>query len=368
MKFNKELKNLKNYIPGEAIDSIQREFNIKKENIIKLASNENPYGASKKVIKVIKKHAKNINIYPDDSMFELKNALAKKFKIKKEEIIIGAGSDQIIELILRAKANEKTKILTNSITFSMYEIYANSIGANIIKTKSIKHNINEFKKLYQKYKIDIIFLCIPNNPTGDCLNAKEVFNFLKYIKDDTMVVLDCAYNEFSKFIDKKKYINVEKFLSNFKNIVYLGTFSKAYGLAGIRLGYGIANRKIIDNLYKLRSPFNVSSLALKAGVEALKDKKFIKKSIYKNFKYLKEFEDFAKRLNIKFIKPYTNFITYILDENINSKDISLKLLRRGIIIRDLSSYNINAIRITIAKAKQNAIFFKNFEEIYKAYI
>jgi len=324
MKFNKELQNITTYEGGKPIELVVREFGIKPEDVIKLASNENPNGVSPKVIEVVKDKANLMSQYPDDSMYRLKDGLSKRFDVKSENIIIGAGSDQVIEFAIRAKANKTQGILTAGITFAMYEIYAKQIGAKVFKTKSITHNLEEFFKLYQdnKDEIGVIFLCLPNNPLGESLPTSEVYEFIKKIDEDTLVVVDGAYQEYASFKDKNYSININDLIKKFKNTLYLGTFSKAYGLGGMRVGYGISNKQIIQNLYKLRPPFNITTLSLEAATTALEDERFVQDSIELNFEEMKKYENFAKANQISFINSYTNFITLIFNEKFNSTEIA----------------------------------------------
>lgn len=366
MKFNKVLKNLKNYEAGKPIELVVRDFGIKKENIIKLASNENPYGCSKKVLKALREEIKNVNLYPDDSYFELKDLLAKKYSINCDEIIIGHGSDEVIEFAVNAKLSKNDKVLMSKTTFAMYEIYSLQTGAKIIKTASRNHDIKEFEKIYNENKdIKIIFLCLPNNPLGECLSKDEVYSFLDKIDKNVLVVVDGAYQEFAKYKDKTKEINPKKLIKKYPNTLYLGTFSKAYGLGGLRCGYGIANKEIIQELGKLRAPFNITNLSLKAAIYALKDEKFVLKTLKNNFKQMRRYEVFAKELGFEMQQSYTNFVVFNLNEDKNSSNLAQKLLKKGIIIRDLKSYGLNAIRITIGTKEQNDVFFKTFKQVYQ---
>jgi len=365
MTFNPELENITTYEGGKPIELVVREFGIEPNEVIKLASNENPYGVSPKVVEVVKKSANLMSQYPDDSMYRLKDGLSTRFGVNSKNIIIGAGSDQVIEFAIRAKANKQKGILTAGITFAMYEIYAKQIGAKVFKTPSITHNLEEFLDIYKKNqdKISIIFLCLPNNPLGESLKTKEVYEFIKQIDEDTLVVVDGAYNEYASFKDSEYAINPKDLISTFKNTLYLGTFSKAYGLGGMRVGYGIGDEAIINTLYKLRPPFNITTLSLEAGVEALKDSEFVNSSIEQNFLQMQKYEKFAEENQISFINSYTNFITLIFDEKFNSSEIANILLKKGIIIRDLTSYGLNAIRVTIGKPEQNDRFLEVFKKI-----
>ncbi|WP_024789068.1 histidinol-phosphate transaminase [Lebetimonas sp. JH292] len=341
------LNNLKTYEAGKPIELVVREYGIKPSEIIKLASNENPYGPPPMAIEAVKKTAKNMHRYPDDSYYELKDTLSKRFDIKNENIIIGAGSDQILEFAIHAILPKK--VLMAGITFAMYEIYSKQFGAEILKTKSDKHNLEEFYEIYKQQNPEIIFLCIPNNPLGECIDAKDVFSFIEKIDDDTLIIIDGAYQEYASFKDKNKEIKPKEILK-YKNVLYTGTFSKAYGLGGMRVGYGIANEFIIKNLHKLRPPFNITTLSLKAAIEALKDKEFVKMGIELNFEEMKRYEIFAKENNLNFIESYTNFIVLFIK---NSTSVANNLLKKGIIVRDMASYGFDAIRITIGKKEEN---------------
>ena len=206
MQFNQVLDNVTTYEAGKPIELVVREFGVKPENVIKLASNENPYGTSPKVVAKIQELAKNMFVYPDDSMYELKEALAKKFDLTSKHVIIGSGSDQILEYCVHAKCEKNSKILMAKTTFAMYEIYGKQTGAKIIKTADDQHNLEQFSKLYKEHGADIIFLCLPNNPLGECLDKEDVYAFLETVDKETLVVVDGAYQEYAAFKDEKKRI------------------------------------------------------------------------------------------------------------------------------------------------------------------
>lgn len=363
MKFNRVLDNCKIYEAGKPIELVVREYGVKEENIIKLASNENPYGTSPKVTKKIQDITQNMFMYPDDSMYELKEALSSKYKVKSENIIIGCGSDQVIDFLVKAKCDENSKILMSKTTFAMYEIYGRQAGATILRTADDEHNLEQFEAMYKEHGADIIFLCLPNNPLGESLDKDEVYKFLEKIDKDTLVVVDGAYQEYASFKDSKKEIKPDNLIKNFPNAVYLGTFSKAYALGGMRTGYGIGEVEIIKTLYKVRPPFNITTLSLAAAIEALKDEEFVKECIRLNFEEMKRYELYAKEKGFSYIDSYTNFITLKLEDKYISKDVALNLLKRGIIVRDLTSYGINAIRITIGSKNQNTRVFKVLDEV-----
>ena len=355
MKFNPQISNLPIYEAGKPIELVIREFGIESQNVIKLASNENPLGCSPLALKAMQHSIQSANLYPDDSYYELKEALANLYSVNSKNIVIGSGSDQVIEFIMHAKLSPNLAMLSAGVTFAMYEIYAKHIGAKIYKTPSAQHDLAQLKELYQAHKdeIKVIFLCLPNDPLGECLDASDVYEFIAGVGSDTLVVIDGAYMEFAKFKDSKKAISPSDII-NLPNTIYLGTFSKAYGLGGMRVGYGIANETIITAISKLRAPFNITTPSLAAAIAALKDQDFITKTLKNNFKEMEIFEKFATSNGIEFIPSYTNFITFKFGNDRDSSKICDNLLRQGIILRNLKSYGLNAIRITIGTSVQNA--------------
>ena len=363
MKFNSVLENVTTYEAGKPIELVVREYGVNPEDVIKLASNENPYGTSTMVTEKIQELAKNMFIYPDDSMYELKEALANKFDVNDKNIVIGSGSDQILEFCVHSKCNENSKILMSKTTFAMYEIYGKQTGATILKTPDDEHNLEQFSSMYKEHGADVIFLCLPNNPLGECLDKEDVYNFLSEVHEDTLVVVDGAYQEYATFKDDKKAIDAKDLITKFPNCIYLGTFSKAYALGGMRVGYGIAQEDIIKTLYKLRAPFNITTLSLAAAIEALKDEEFVQDSIAKNFEEMKRYEEYAKAKGFDYIDSYTNFITIKFEDLYSSKEVAQELLQRGVIVRDLTGYGVNAIRITIGSNEQNTKVFKVLDEV-----
>jgi len=357
MNFNAELDGIKTYEAGKPIELVVREFGIEPDQIVKLASNENPYGCSPRVKEAVSKIVDNMSRYPDDSMHRLKQGLSRRFDVHKDEIIIGAGSDQVIEFAMHAKANIRSKVLINSITFAMYEIYAHHVGAEVIRTTSRTHDLNEFYALYQEHKPSVIFLCTPNNPTGDSIDADALIEFIAKIDSDTLVIVDGAYMEYAHYRNPDKAVMPRELIEQFENVLYLGTFSKAYGLGGMRVGYGIASRQIIEALYKLRPPFNITTLSLEAACIALEDETFVQKCIAGNFQEMDRYENFAADNNLRIIESYTNFVTLCLNEGQNSTLLAEALLKKGMIIRDLNGYGLNAIRVTVGTPAENDRFF-----------
>lgn len=363
MKFNETLDGIKVYEAGKPIELVVREFGIDPKDVVKLASNENPNGTSPKVVEAVKEFASKMCLYPDDSYFELKDAICAKYGVESKNVIFGAGSDQVLEFATKAKLKENDTVLMNKVTFAMYEIYSKLCGAKIERTEGLLHNTQQFKTTYDKLRPAIVFICVPNNPLGECLTKAEVYDILSHIDKDCLAIVDCAYMEYASYKDSNVSIEPKELIEKFPNALYLGTFSKAYGLGGMRVGYGIGEESLIKALYKVRPPFNVANLSAKAALEALKDEDFVNMSIKQNFDEMKRYEEFAIKKGIKTIDSYTNFITYFF-ENASSKELADKLLRRGVIVRDLTSYALNGIRITIGTKTQNDRFFDEFEKVY----
>ena len=363
MRFNETLQAIQTYEAGKPIELVVREFGIAPSDVVKLASNENPLGTSPKVAEAIRAHAHQAHLYPDDSMFELKAALAERFETDSRRIIIGAGSDQVLEFISRALLNPQTSVLMSQVTFAMYAIYAKQQGATIVRTPSFEHRADAFLEAYEKHRPRVVYLCTPNNPTGDATPREEVLRIIEGVDaEQTLVVVDGAYMEYAAAKDDR-YRITPKDLEPYAHAIYLGTFSKAYGLGGMRVGYGIGDVEVIEALYKMRPPFNITTLSLVAAIEACRDEAFVQETIALHFQELARYEAFAKEHGLHYIDSYTNFITYLFDAPRNSSAIADALLRKGIIVRDLASYGMNAVRITVGTPSQNDRLFAQLSAI-----
>jgi histidinol-phosphate aminotransferase len=361
MQFREALERVKSYEAGKPIELVARDYGVAAKDVIKLASNENPFGTSEKVRAKVAELVTQLHRYPDDSYFALKSALAEKYGVKSENTLIGSGSDQIFEFISHALLNDGDFILQNKITFAMYAIYAAQAGGAVISTDTDRHDLNAFEKLLDK-KPKIIYLCTPSNPYGDALDKDDIFAFLARVDPNVLVVIDAAYMEYAAFKDAKKRVDPKALIERFPNALYTGTFSKAYGLGGMRVGYAIGEARLIKALHKMRAPFNITTLSLAAAVEALGDEAFVQKSVEHNFKEMARYEAFADELGLRYEPSYTNFIALFFRENESASELANALLRNGIIARDLKSYNLNAIRVTIGLERENDRFFQLFKE------
>ena len=360
------IKDIPVYEAGKPVELAVREFGIAEDEVVKLASNENPLGTPPKAQEAIKNFANRAYLYPDDSMYRIKGKLANRFGIDEKNIIIGAGSDQVLSFISHILLSEGKKILTSAVSFAMYDIYAKHHGAEVLKTKSFRHLPSEFIPMIKEHKPSIVYICTPNNPTGDATKREDVYQILDVCKElDIVGVVDGAYMEYASYQSKNYALNPKELIEKYPNALYLGTFSKAYGLGGMRVGYGIANRELIEDMLRVRPPFNITTLSMEAAISALDDEEFINKSLQLHKEELTRYEEFAKNRGLEYIKSYTNFITYLMPDNLNSTDIYQYLFQRGVIVRDLASYSMNALRITIGTPKQNDKLFLLLSEAIK---
>jgi len=353
----KDINQIKAYIPGKPIDLVQREFGIK--NAIKLGSNENAFGASCKAKQAIKNNLEEIFRYPDGTCYYLKRAVAKKLKINPKNLIFGNGSDEIIDIIIKTFLNPDEEVLTSKTTFVEYEIIAKANGAKVkcLPLRNFRYDLSAIKNNISK-KTKIIFIANPNNPTGTYVTHQELLNFLKTIPKDKLTVIDEAYIE---FVDAKNFPKIINYIKT-KNLIILRTFSKAYGLAGLRIGYAIANPQFIKAMEKIRQPFNVNSLAQRAAESALGDKSFIKKTREMVIKERKKMYMAFQAMKIKYLPSQANFVMF--RTNKDGLSICKKLLEQGVIVRDLKQYKLdNYIRVTIGKPNENKLFIQKLKKI-----
>lgn len=355
---NKTILNIKPYVPGKPIEEVKRELGLKQ--VIKLASNENPYGPSSKVLKSIREAARSLNRYPDGDCYYLRSALAKRLKVKTQQIIFGNGSDELIVLAVRAFVKPGDEVIIAKPSFLIYDIASRIVGAKIkaIPLVNFKYNLDAMKKAITR-KTKIIFLGNPDNPAGTYFTDKEMKAFIKGIRKDVLIFIDEAYFE---YVRSKDYVDSLKLIKNNKNIIVTRTFSKMYGLAGLRIGYGIGNAELIGYLNRIREPFNVNSLAQVAALACLKDQAYYKnvaKKIERERKFLYMELD---RLGYGYEISWTNFI--LVKVSGDSKSVCRKLLKKGVIVRDMSFWKMkNYIRITIGTHNENKKLISVLEKI-----
>ncbi len=349
--------NIKTYKPGKPIAELKRELRLKK--VYKMASNENALGASPKAISAIKKSLSSINRYPDGESFCLKKALSKKYGIKPERIIVGNGSDEIIVLAIRAFINKGDEVIIAQPTFLIYKLAALLADAKVITVplKAFRYDLPAMKeKITPRTKL--IFIANPDNPTGSYVSREEVEIFLKGLPKNLIVFFDEAYFE---YVEAKDYPDTTKY-TNRENIIVARSFSKAYGLSGLRVGWATASKEIVGYLNQVREPFNVNRLAQIGAQAALADRKHIARSRQLVRRGRKFICDEFKALNLFFIPTVTNFI--LVNVDVDGQVVYQRLLRQGIIVREMSGWGLkNFIRVTIGTAKENRLFVDKFKKI-----
>ncbi len=355
MLIDEHLRQLKAYQPGKPIEEVRRTLGLKK--IYKLASNEIPF-APQHIKKLVLEELKKINLYPEADCFYLRKALQKKFKVKSEQIVLGNGSDEIIGLTLKAFVKENNEVIVGYPTFLIYEMQAKIFRAKAkrIPFKNYRYDLDTIAKNISK-DTKIIFIANPDNPTGTYLTHQEMESFFNKIPQDILVYLDEAYYE---FVPKGDFPRSLSFLKKRGNVIFSRTFSKAYGLAGLRVGYGVTTSEIGEILNKVREPFNVNRLAQVAACVSLENKSFLKEVI----SYINKEKDYLyqqlHRLGISFIKSATNFI--LIDFKRDSKKLYHYLLKRGVIVRELSSWGLEGfLRVTVGEHKANQTFIQGIE-------
>jgi len=355
----KPVLGIKPYIPGKPIEEVKRELGIKGD-IIKLASNENPLGPSPRAIEAIKGMLKSLHLYPDDTSYYLKNKLSEHLNIPVDYIITGNGSCELIHLVAKACINPGEKVVLSKPTFIMGKIESQIFEADLVEipVKDNGHDIGAIIDALDN-KTKLLYIDNPNNPLGSMLTAEELDRVVKSLPENTLLIVDEAYRE---YITREDFPETIDYVRKGLNVVVLRTFSKIYGLAGLRIGYGIARPEIINILHRVRLPFNVNSIAQKAAIAALDDTEHIERSrklVEEGKKFLyKEFE----KMGIYYIPSEANFVTIKLE--MDAKEINSKLMKKGIIARPLNPYGLkNYLRVTIGSLEGNAKFIDALKEI-----
>ena len=330
---------------------------------IKLSANESALGPSPKAIKKFNKISNNLKRYPDSDGIFLRNVIATKFKLDSNRIILGSGSDQIFELICKAFLNKNDEVIVPEFSFIIYRIYSKIYGAKIKYAKELNFKIsikNILSKVTKKTKI--VFLANPNNPTGTIIGKKELLQLRKKLRSNILLVVDDAYFEYVK---DKKYLPGLKLFSNSKNVIVTRTFSKIYGLAGLRVGYGYGPKNLIYALNQIKPPFNINRAALFAAAEAIRDVKWLNKEIKHINKWSNIFYKNFKNLGIETNPSYGNFLLVNFNKiKRSSKKIFLKLAKNGILVRKMDVYKIkNSLRVTIGNNLENKKFIKIIKKI-----
>ncbi|PCH85053.1 MAG: histidinol-phosphate transaminase [Piscirickettsiaceae bacterium] len=342
------------YMPGKPIEELERELGLK--GIVKLASNENPKGPSENVRLAIQQAIKDVSLYPDGNGYYLKQALAKKYSISSDRVTLGNGSNDVLDLIARVFLGPGREAVYSEHAFVVYSIATQSVSATarvakayaVGETQAYGHDLTAMRALVGD-KTAVVFIANPNNPTGTWLETAELEHFINELPDHVIVVLDEAYCEYSEHHDASNSID---WVQRYPSLIVTRTFSKAYGLAGLRVGYAISHPDIADLLNRVRQPFNVNSLALVAAQVALADEAYIAETRELNQQGLLQLQAGFTALDLSYIPSIGNFIT--VDVGSGASAVYESLLREGVIVRPVAAYGLpNHLRVTVGSAEQN---------------
>jgi histidinol-phosphate aminotransferase len=340
------------YRAGKPISEVAREYGLDESRIVKLASNENPLGMPESARAAMMAAAADLGRYPDANGFELKAALSARFGVPQDWLTLGNGSNDILELVAHAVLQPGLSAVYSQYSFQVYELATQETGARAIVTpaKDFGHDLPAMRAAIAA-DTRVVFIANPNNPTGTFLPAAEIAAFLESVPQQVVVVLDEAYNE---YLDPALRFDATQWVRRFPNLVLSRTFSKAYGLAGLRVGYGVAQPALTDLMNRVRQPFNVNSLAQAAAVAALSDQPFLERSRALNAEGLRMLSAAFDALGLPYVKPYGNFV---LVEVGDAAAVNQALLRAGVIVRPVGNYGLPRwLRVTVGLPAENEAF------------
>ncbi len=345
------VNQLQPYVPGKPIEELERQYGVK--NIVKLASNENPLGPSEAVLAAIAKATKDLTRYPDGNGFILKSALAKKYQVELTQITLGNGSNDVLEIIARTFVSPADEVLYSQHAFAVYPIVTQAIGAKgvIAPARDYGHDLQAMSTLISE-RTKLIFIANPNNPTGTSLDADELEQFVAQVPLTTLVVIDEAYVEYGD-----SDADTISWLAKYPNLIVTRTFSKAYGLASLRVGFALSHPEVADLLNRIRQPFNVNSLALEAATAALNDDAYLAATKKLNDQGMAQFINGFNTMGLSYIPSKGNFIT--VDVECNGLDIYESLLQQGVIVRPVTNYGLpQHLRVSIGLQTENQRFLE----------
>ncbi|MBI5199906.1 MAG: histidinol-phosphate transaminase [Nitrospirae bacterium] len=347
------IKTLIPYSPGKPIEELERELGIK--GSIKLASNENPLGPSRKAIEVIRKVVENIHRYPDGGGYYLKRTLSERHEVKPEQIILGNGSNEVIEIFVRTFLRPGDEAIMASPSFVVYPMVIQAAyGMNVIvPLKEGRHNLDGMVKRVTD-KTRMVFIANPNNPTGTINTETEFDSMMKNLPEGVLVVVDEAYYE---YVTSRDYPDTMKYLREGRNIIILRTFSKIYGLAGLRIGYGITKKEFVNEMNKVRQPFNINSLAQIGALAALSDYRHVEESRRINEEGKMYLYKELNSMGVKYLPTEANFI--YIDIEGDAFQLYERFLKEGVIVRPMGQRNL---RVTIGLPDENRRFIKVFRK------
>ena len=353
------IKKLKSYKPGKPIEEVQRELGL--DDIIKLASNENPLGPSPKALSAIQNSMIESHRYPDASGYELRKKLSNRFNVNINNVVLGSGSEGIMSTIMRTFLLSDDELVSALNSFIGFRVLANASGNKIhwVPMKNHRYDLESMADKITDYT-KIVYIANPDNPMGTYITRKEFDAFYSYVPDRVLIILDEAYFEYAE--NREDY--PDSMTYRYDNVITLRSFSKAYGLGGIRIGYGFAHDELISNLLKVKVPFEPSALAQIAGHAALDDSDFLSKTIETNKNGMDYLEEQLETIGVEYIPSVANFITTIWDSELRATELTKELLKKGVIVRQLNSFGWpNHIRISIGLEKENQRFIKALKEI-----
>lgn len=360
MQIKEQLLHLKPYQPGKPIEEVKKEYNLTK--VVKLASNENPYGSSPLAKQAIQDELDQLALYPDGYSAILREKLANYLDVQEEELIFGNGSDEVIQIICRALLDKNSNTVMPTPSFPQYKHNAVIEGAESreVPLKNGMHDLDGMLNQIDE-QTKIVWICSPNNPTGTYVTRLSLLSFLEKVPSHVLVVLDEAYYE---YVGAEDYPQTIPLLKKYHNLMILRTFSKAYGLAALRVGYGIGNADFIRQIEPTREPFNTSRLAQVAAVAALDDQQFITDCVEKNNKGLQQYYDFCEEMNLTYYPSETNFI--LIDFKRDSDELFQALLEKGYIVRSGNALGVpGTLRITVGSEQQNAEIINVLKDFLK---
>lgn len=362
MKFidvvNSGVTKLSPYQAGKPIEELERELGI--SNIVKLASNENPFPFPQSARNAIIAELDDLSRYPDSNGFELKKTLAEKFSLNANQLTLGNGSNDLLELVAHTFATEGDEVILSQYAFIVYPLVSQAINAKsvVIPAKDYGHDLDGFKNAITA-KTKLIYIANPNNPTGTFLPEREIVEFMKQVPEQVIVVLDEAYTEFANEGERLNSFALQK---QFKNLVVCRTLSKAYGLAGLRIGYMVSDPEIADLFNRVRQPFNCNSVALAAARAVLNDRDYLQKVVENNHQGLQQLSHFFVEKQLDFIPSKGNFIT--VDVKQNAAPIYQQLLELGVIVRPIAGYGLpNHLRVSIGLPEENQVFIDALSKV-----
>lgn len=357
-KVQDNIKSLVPYPPGKPVEEVERELGI--TGSIKLASNESALGPSPMAVEAVKKSLSTIHRYPDGSGYYLKKSLSEKYGVQPENIILGNGSNEIIELTARIFMHQGDEVVFGDPAFIVYALSAQAAGSVgvPVQLKDYTHDLTAMRSAITD-KTRTVFIANPNNPTGTVLCSEELNNFCREVPENVLIVIDEAYHEFAS--RDKKYQSSISLMKEMPNVLILRTFSKAYGLAGLRVGFGIGSKELISMFDRVRQPFNINSLALSAADGALKDDKFLQEVIKVNNDEIEYLYHELGEMGIDYVETATNFILF--DCSKDGSDVFNSLLKKGVIVREMKGYGlINHLRVTVGQHDENVKFINCLRE------